>query len=80
MNDAINPEAATPSVRLSFEQSDRNPMVTNWDGNGGPFAVPASIESRITPAGTPPSTDSGMTDYNTQDSSDQVENENEREG
>jgi len=32
MSSAINPEAAQPSSTLAFEQSDRNPQVTNWNG------------------------------------------------
>ena len=32
MSSAIDPEAATPSVPQAFEQSDRNPPVTNSAG------------------------------------------------
>jgi hypothetical protein len=80
MDSAINPEAQQPTVRLSFEQSDRNPMVTEWAGNGGPIPNPANSESRITQPGAPPSADAGLANYNDLDSGNAVENEAERDG
>ncbi len=53
MTSAVNPEAATPSIPQAFEQSDRNPVVTELGGTeagGGQLPVPASAESRVTPA------------------------------
>lgn len=57
MSDTINPEAAQPSTTQGFEQSDRNPRVTEWGGaeaDGGQVSAPAASESRVTktaPAG-----------------------------
>ena len=54
MGSAIDPEAAEPSSTQAFEQSDRNPAVTNWNGTdseGGQLATPASSESRVTQPG-----------------------------
>jgi hypothetical protein len=83
MSSAINPEAATPSVPQGFEQSDRNPPVTNWGGSdaeGGQLPAPDSSESRMTQPGPAPSADAGLTNYDTGDSADQVQDEAEREG
>ena len=83
MSSAINPEAATPSVPQAFEQSDRNPPVTNWggtDAEGGQLPTPAPSESRLTQPGPPPSANAGLTNYDTGDSADSVEDEAEREG
>jgi hypothetical protein len=83
MSSAINPEAATPSVPQAFEQSDRNPPVTNWggaDAEGGQLPAPASAESRATQPEPPPSADAGLTNYDTGDSADSVDDEAEREG
>lgn len=79
MNNAIIPEAQQPTVTLSFEQSDRNPVVNDWAGNGGPLPSPANSESRITQPGAAPSQDAGLVNYNDQDSSDGVEDEAERD-
>jgi hypothetical protein len=35
MSNAINPEAAEPTSTQAYEQSDRNPAVTNWSGIEG---------------------------------------------
>jgi len=83
MSGAINPEAATPSIPQAFEQSDRNPPVTDWggtDAGGGQLAAPAVSESRVTQAGPAPSANAGLTNYDTGDSVDRVEDEAEREG
>ncbi len=83
MSSAINPEAATPSVPQSFEQSDRTPAVTNWggtDAEGGRLPAPASADSRVTQPGPAPSANAGLTNYDTGDSVDSVEDEAEREG
>jgi len=63
MSSAINPEAAQPSSTLAFEQSDRNPQVTNWNGTdseGGQLPTPAASESRLTQAGPAPSANCGV--------------------
>jgi hypothetical protein len=80
MSRTINPEAAQPSSTQAFEQSDRNPAITNWEGDGGPVPAPAALESRVTQPGREPSADAGLADYNDNDSADAVENEAEREG
>jgi hypothetical protein len=83
MSSAINPEAATPSIPQAFEQSDRNPAVTDWggtDAEGGQLAAPAPSESRLTEAGPARSANAGLTNYDTGDSADSVEDEAEREG
>jgi hypothetical protein len=83
MSDAIDPEAATPSVPQAFEQSDRNPVVTEFggtDAGGGPLPAPDSTESRVTQPGPAPSADAGLVNYDTGDSVDQVQDEAEREG
>jgi hypothetical protein len=83
MSSAINPEAAQPTTTQSFEQSDRNPSVTNWgetDAEGGQLPTPAASESRVTPPGPVSSPNAGLQNYDTGDSSDSVEDEAEREG
>jgi hypothetical protein len=83
MSSVINPEAAEPSSTQAFEQSDRNPFVTELGGaeaDGGQMVSPAPSESRITEAATAPSADAGLQNYNTNDSADGVEDEAEREG
>jgi hypothetical protein len=83
MSSAINPEAAQPSTTQAFEQSDRNPPVTNWggtDAEGGQLPAPASSESRVTQPGPAPSANAGLQNYDTGDSADGVEDEAEREG
>ena len=78
MDNVISPEAAQPTSRLAFEQSDRNPMVNNPEGdaNGGEISVPAASESRVTQAGLAPSPDAGLTNYDTGS----VQNEAQPEG
>lgn len=83
MSSAINPEAAQPSGAQAFEQSDRNPPVTNWggpDAEGGQAPAPAASESRVTQPGPAPSANAGLQNYDTGDSADSVQNEAEREG
>ncbi len=80
MSSAINPDVAQPTSTQAFEQSGRNPAVTNWGADGGPLAAPAPSESRVTSPGPEPSADAGLADYNGGDSADSVENEAEREG
>jgi hypothetical protein len=82
MSSAINPEAAQPSSTQAFEQSDRNPAVTNWggtDAEGGQEPTPAASESRMTEPGPAVSPNAGLQNYDTGDSADSVENEAERE-
>lgn len=80
MSSAINRGAASTFSTQGFEQSDRNPSIANWEGDGGPIAVPTATESRVTKAGAGPSADAGLVNYNDEDSADAVENEAEREG
>jgi len=83
MSNTINPEAAEPSTTQAFEQSDRNPAVTDWggtDAGGGQTATPTPSESRVTQAGPAPSANAGLQNYDTGDSADGVEDEAEREG
>jgi hypothetical protein len=83
MSSAINPEAAEPSSTQAFEQSDRNPQVTNWNGTdaeGGQLPAPAPSGSRVTVPGAAPSANAGLVDYDDGDNVDAVENEAEREG
>ncbi len=83
MSSTINPEAATPSIPQAFEQSERNPPVTEFGGTeagGGQLPAPASAESRVTQPGPAPSADAGLTNYDTGDSAVSVEDEAEREG
>ena len=83
MSSAINPEAAEPTTTQAFEQSERNPPVTNWGGtgaDGGPIPAPATSESRVTAPGPAPSADAGLRNYDTGDSADSVEDEEEQEG
>jgi hypothetical protein len=80
MNSTINPEAARPSAAQAFEQSDRNPPVTNWggtDADGGQVVAPASSESRVTQSGPTPSANAGLTNYDIGDSADGVEDDSE---
>jgi hypothetical protein len=76
----INPEAAEPSTTQAFEQSDRNPAVADWGGNGGPTASPVASESRVTQPGPVPSANAGLQNYDTGDNADAVQDEAEREG
>ena len=83
MSSAINPEAAEPSTTQAFEQSDRNPPVAEWggtDADGGQLATPGPAESRVTQPGAAPSANAGLTNYDTGDSADGVQDEAEREG
>ena len=83
MSSLINPEAAEPSTTQAFEQSDRNPLVTELGGSGadgGEIASPARSESGVTEPGPAPSADAGLQNYNAGDSADGVEDEAEREG
>jgi hypothetical protein len=81
MSDVINPEAALPTTTQGFEQSGRNPSVTTWgDGGGGQILTPSSSEGRMTQAGAGPSQNAGLTNYDTGDSADGVQDEAEREG
>lgn len=83
MSDAIDPEAAQPSTRQGFEQSDRNPQVTKWggtDADGGQVPAPPASESRMTQPGAAPSANAGLKNYNTGDSADKAQDEPEREG
>ena len=83
MGSAIDPEAAEPSSTQAFEQSDRNPAVTNWNGldsEGGQLATPASSESRVTQPGPASSADAGLVDYDDLDSADDAQDEAERQG
>ncbi len=75
MSSAINPEAVQPFITQGFEQSDRNPQVTEWGGvesDGGQLPTPDSSESRVTAPEPAPSADAGLVDYNTGDGSDRV--------
>jgi hypothetical protein len=70
MSSEINPEAAQPSTTQSFEQSDRNPPVTEWggtDAEGGQVPSPSGAESRVTQPGPGPSADAGLQDYDSGD-------------
>jgi hypothetical protein len=83
MSSAINPEAAQPTTTQAFEQSNRNPAVTNLggtDANGGQRPTPASSESRVTPPGEAVSPNAGLQNYDTGDIVDSVQDEAEREG
>jgi hypothetical protein len=83
MSNAINPEAAERSITQVFEQSDRNPAVTEFgggDGGGWQLAAPVSAESRVTQPGAAPSADAGLTNYEAGDGADSGEDEAEREG
>jgi hypothetical protein len=74
MNSAIKPEAAQPSTTQSFEQSDRNPVVSNLVGadNGEQIPTPLSVDSRVTQPGPAPSPNAGLQDYDTGDGADSV--------
>jgi hypothetical protein len=80
MSSAINPEAAQPTTTQAFEQSDRNPRVTNLGGIDGQMPAPAAAESRVTPPGPAPSANAGLQNYDTGDIVDSVEDDAEREG
>jgi len=83
MNSPINPEAGQPSSTQAYEQSDRNPLVTNGggtDAGGGQVNAPAPSESRVTQPGKAPAPDAGLRNYDTGDFADGVEDEAEREG
>jgi hypothetical protein len=81
MNSAINPEAAQPSATQAFEQSDRNPVVSNLGAdNGGQIPTPLSADSRVTQPGPVVSPNAGLQDYDMDDSADNVQYEAEREG
>ena len=83
MSSATKPALTEPFITQAFEQSDRNPQVTNWSGTdaeGGEIPTPAPSESRVTVPGAAPSADAGLVDYDDCDSADGVENEAEREG
>jgi hypothetical protein len=65
MSETINPAAAQPTSRQAFEQSDRNPQVTELggrDANGGQISVPAASESRVTQPGAAASSSAGLED------------------
>jgi hypothetical protein len=82
MSSAINPEAGQPSTAQAFEQSDRNPPVTNWggtDAEGGQAPTSSPSESGATQPGPAPSANAGLTNYDSEDSADGVEDEAERE-
>ena len=80
MSSAINQEAAQPTTTQAFEQSDRNPPVTNLGGIDGQVPAPAATESRVTPPGPGVSPNAGLQNYDTGDIVDSVEDEAEREG
>ena len=83
MGSAINPKATQTSSTQVFEQSDRNPQVTDWNGTdagGGQLPTPAPSESRVTQPGPALSANAGLVDYDDRHSADAVENESEREG
>jgi len=80
MSSGINPEAQQPTTTQAFEQSDRNPSVMDWGGDGGQIAAPGPSESRVTQAGAPVSPNAGLQNYDFGDSADSVEDEAEREG
>jgi hypothetical protein len=83
MSSGIDPEAASPTTVQSFEQSDRNPPITNWGGTaaeGGLTASPANSASRVTPIGPPAPANAGLQNYDTGYQVDSVEDEAEREG
>jgi hypothetical protein len=83
MSSTINPEAGQPTTTQAFEQSDRNPQVAilgGTDADGGQWPVPAASESRVTEPGPAPSANAGLTNYDTGDSADAVQDEAEREG
>jgi hypothetical protein len=63
MSSAINPEAAEPATIQSFNQSDRNPVVTVFGGtevDGGQLPAPAMTEVRMTPESPAVSPDAGL--------------------
>jgi hypothetical protein len=63
MSSEINPEAQQPTTFQSFNQSDRNPVVTFLGGteaDGGQLPAPAMTEVRMTPEGPTVSPDAGL--------------------
>jgi hypothetical protein len=63
MSSEIDPEAAQPATIQSFNQSDRNPVVTVFGGtevDGGQLPAPAITEIRMTPEGPAVSPDAGL--------------------
>ncbi len=63
MSSEINPEAAQPATIQSFNQSDRNPVVTVFGGaevDGGQLPTPAITEIRMTPEAPAVSPDAGL--------------------
>jgi hypothetical protein len=71
MSDAINPEAAQPSSRQGFEQSDRNPAVTSFGTDAsGPVIAPASSEGWATQSGAAPSANAGVANSDGEDNAD----------
>jgi hypothetical protein len=63
MSSEIDPEAAQPATIQSFNQSDRNPVVTVLGGtevDGGQLPAPAITEIRMTPEGPAVSPDAGL--------------------
>jgi hypothetical protein len=83
MKTGIDPEAARPTTTQSFAESDRNPAVTNWggaDAGGGQIPGPPSAASRVTKPGPALSPNTGLRNYDTSDSVDDVQDEAEREG
>jgi len=63
MSGAIDPEAAQPATIQSFNQSDRNPVVTVFGGtevDGGQLPAPAVTEIRMTPEAPAVSPDAGL--------------------
>lgn len=60
MSNLINPEGAEPTTTQAFEQSDRNPPITELggaDADRGQVPSPAPSESRVTEPGPAPSAD-----------------------
>ncbi len=71
MSNAIDPEAAQPSSRQEFEQSDRNPSVTSFGTDAsGPVITPASAESRVSQSVPTPSANAGVANSDIEDNAD----------
>jgi hypothetical protein len=71
MSNVIDPEAAQPSSRQGFEQSDRNPAVTSWGQDAsGPVMAPASAESRVSQSVLTPSPNAGVANSDIEDTAD----------
>ena len=63
MSSEINPEAQQPTTFQSFNQSDRNPVVTipgGTEADGGQLPTPAMTEVRMTPEAPAVSPDAGL--------------------